>query len=373
MRSINTSLIALLPVAGLLFVGAGLLGVGTSRTWRWSLFVGLATGAYSSIFLATPLRGATSRSASRSTRRWPSGSRSAAQAGPRPPRRLPSRRRDRRRPRRRPATTPPPSDAVAVGADGDADRRRPATSTPAPAAEPPGAGPASSTPRPCRPQAPPLSARRRVGRASVTDRPARAAAPRRARLPDAGRAVQGHHPAAGRPGRPSRRCVDALADAARRRPGRPGRRGRGPRVHARRAGRRARSAPACVPVRKAGKLPPPTVRAATSWSTARPSSRCTRTRSPTGERVLLVDDVLATGGTAGGRRRPASAGPAATVVGARRAGRAGLPGRPGPAGRARPVDAAAHRVASAAPALRRSATAVVRARGASDLAVRSGP
>jgi len=35
MRSINTSLIALLPVGGLLFVGAGLLGVGTLKTWRW--------------------------------------------------------------------------------------------------------------------------------------------------------------------------------------------------------------------------------------------------------------------------------------------------------------------------------------------------
>jgi preprotein translocase subunit SecF len=55
MRSINTSLIALLPVAGLLFVGAGLLGVGTIKDLALVLFVGLATGAYSSIFLATPI------------------------------------------------------------------------------------------------------------------------------------------------------------------------------------------------------------------------------------------------------------------------------------------------------------------------------
>ncbi|GIJ74240.1 protein translocase subunit SecF [Virgisporangium ochraceum] len=54
MRSINTSLIALLPVAGLLFVGAGLLGVGTLKDLALVLFVGLATGAYSSMFLATP-------------------------------------------------------------------------------------------------------------------------------------------------------------------------------------------------------------------------------------------------------------------------------------------------------------------------------
>ncbi|SDX61938.1 protein translocase subunit secF [Modestobacter sp. DSM 44400] len=55
MRSINTSVIALLPVAGLLFVGAGLLGVGTLKDLALVLFVGLAAGAYSSIFLATPV------------------------------------------------------------------------------------------------------------------------------------------------------------------------------------------------------------------------------------------------------------------------------------------------------------------------------
>jgi preprotein translocase subunit SecF len=54
MRSINTTLISLLPVAGLLFVGAGLLGVGTLKDLALVLFVGLAAGAYSSLFLATP-------------------------------------------------------------------------------------------------------------------------------------------------------------------------------------------------------------------------------------------------------------------------------------------------------------------------------
>ncbi len=49
MRSINTSLIALLPVAGLLFVGAGVLGVGTIKDLALILFVGLASGAYSSL------------------------------------------------------------------------------------------------------------------------------------------------------------------------------------------------------------------------------------------------------------------------------------------------------------------------------------
>jgi preprotein translocase subunit SecF len=55
MRSINTSLIALLPVAGLLFVGVGVLGVGTIEDLALILFVGLASGAYSSLFLCTPI------------------------------------------------------------------------------------------------------------------------------------------------------------------------------------------------------------------------------------------------------------------------------------------------------------------------------
>ncbi|GLZ75439.1 protein-export membrane protein SecF [Actinorhabdospora filicis] len=55
MRSINTSLIGLLPVAGLLFVGVGILGVGTLKDLALVLFVGMLTGTYSSIFLATPV------------------------------------------------------------------------------------------------------------------------------------------------------------------------------------------------------------------------------------------------------------------------------------------------------------------------------
>jgi preprotein translocase subunit SecF len=55
MRSVNTTLVALLPVSGLLFVGAGLLGAGTLKDLSLALFVGLAGGAYSSIFLCTPL------------------------------------------------------------------------------------------------------------------------------------------------------------------------------------------------------------------------------------------------------------------------------------------------------------------------------
>ena len=53
-RSANTSLIALIPVGSILFVGAGLLGAGTLKDLSLALFIGLAVGTYSSIFLAPP-------------------------------------------------------------------------------------------------------------------------------------------------------------------------------------------------------------------------------------------------------------------------------------------------------------------------------
>ena len=55
MRSINTSIVALLPVASLLFVGTYVFGGLVLRDFALALFVGLLTGAYSSIFVATPL------------------------------------------------------------------------------------------------------------------------------------------------------------------------------------------------------------------------------------------------------------------------------------------------------------------------------
>lgn len=55
MRSINTVIIALLPIGSILFVGAGLLGAGTLKDLSLALFVGVAIGTYSSIFIATPL------------------------------------------------------------------------------------------------------------------------------------------------------------------------------------------------------------------------------------------------------------------------------------------------------------------------------
>jgi preprotein translocase subunit SecF len=54
-RSINTSVVALLPVGAILFIGAILLGAGTLKDLALALFVGIAAGTYSSIFIATPL------------------------------------------------------------------------------------------------------------------------------------------------------------------------------------------------------------------------------------------------------------------------------------------------------------------------------
>lgn len=54
-RSINTSIVAVLPVASILFVGAALLGAGTLRDIALALFVGTIVGTYSSIFLAAPV------------------------------------------------------------------------------------------------------------------------------------------------------------------------------------------------------------------------------------------------------------------------------------------------------------------------------
>ncbi|MGD0687112.1 MAG: protein translocase subunit SecF [Streptosporangiaceae bacterium] len=53
-RSINTSLIALLPVAAILVVGVGLLGSGELKDLALVLFIGMLSGTYSSIFIATP-------------------------------------------------------------------------------------------------------------------------------------------------------------------------------------------------------------------------------------------------------------------------------------------------------------------------------
>lgn len=55
MRSINTSLISLMPVASLMIVAVWILGVGTLKDLALVMMIGIMVGTYSSIFFATPL------------------------------------------------------------------------------------------------------------------------------------------------------------------------------------------------------------------------------------------------------------------------------------------------------------------------------
>ena len=54
-RSLNTTVIGVLPVTALLFAGAVVLGSGPLEDLGLALFVGMIAGAYSSVFIATPL------------------------------------------------------------------------------------------------------------------------------------------------------------------------------------------------------------------------------------------------------------------------------------------------------------------------------
>lgn len=60
-RSINTSLVAILPVLSVLVIGAQILGANTLQQFGFPLVIGLISGAYSSIFIAAPVPGAMRR------------------------------------------------------------------------------------------------------------------------------------------------------------------------------------------------------------------------------------------------------------------------------------------------------------------------
>ena len=135
MRSINTSIVALLPVASLLFVGTYVLGGLALRDFALALFVGLLTGAYSSIFVATPilawlkerepryraLRERARRRSGQGAGRRPGGARRARPRGGRARRRRGRRAaRRRRRRRRRRATTRTSADRRGAGGAGGA-------------------------------------------------------------------------------------------------------------------------------------------------------------------------------------------------------------------------------------------------------------
>jgi preprotein translocase subunit SecF len=69
MRSINTSLSSILPVISLLLVGSGLLGAVTLREFALALLIGMISGIYSSIFVATPSLAQLKSSVGRKARR----------------------------------------------------------------------------------------------------------------------------------------------------------------------------------------------------------------------------------------------------------------------------------------------------------------
>jgi len=55
MRSLNTSIVAILPIVSILVIGAGIMGATTLQDFGLALLIGLLTGAYSSIFIASPI------------------------------------------------------------------------------------------------------------------------------------------------------------------------------------------------------------------------------------------------------------------------------------------------------------------------------
>lgn len=57
MRSLNTTIAAVLPVLSLLILGSGVFGAVALQEFALALLVGMATGAYSSIYIATPILG----------------------------------------------------------------------------------------------------------------------------------------------------------------------------------------------------------------------------------------------------------------------------------------------------------------------------
>jgi preprotein translocase subunit SecF len=161
-RSINTSVVALLPVAAILFIGAGVLGAGELKDLALVLFVGMLSGTYSSICIATPvladlkereppyralakrvsLRSAGGRAAKRATAKATVGNGTAlAEAGP------------------------DPADDQEPPAAGDQAAGPPGPAEPVPAGRAPGRGSPQGGTRPGPRQQPrrPSSARRRPG------------------------------------------------------------------------------------------------------------------------------------------------------------------------------------------------------------------
>ena len=259
LRSINTTLASSLPVLSLLLIGAGLFGQVTLREFAIALLVGMLTGAYSSLFVASPMLGwLKARSPAFAGRhtgggdhlvgRRPAGRRHRrARRGPghlRPP---PPGHGDRRRgaptaERRRPRRRPPPS------------RRRPWRPSPPNACSPTRPGPARRR----------SADRLRAAAVDSAERQRPVVVERRSELtgrspPASVTSVhdRGFDGDAGEhDGRRRRRPVAALAGP------------RGPRLPRRRASRSGTS-------RRCSATPPPSGGPSTSWPPASATSRST--------------------------------------------------------------------------------------------------
>ena len=360
-------MIALLPVAAILFIGGGLLGAGELNDLALVLFIGMLSGTYSSICIATPVladlkerdpqykalakrvaqRASGTRAARRAAAKAPSGAVAGAGAGGhgcRPAldtdeRDLPDA--DVRRPgsgrRRRRAGRPGQGHG---GTGVPPGPRRPSRAAPA------------AAPEHLRGQAPPRrqeeaaldgGGQGAAGEGGPQRRAPRAGPPR---LRDIAELIQARvrdiadYP---QPGVMFKDITPLLADrrrarrgggraVQRARRGGQGGRDRGPRVHPGRAGRAASSGAGFVPVRKQGKLPGPTYAQSYDLEYGSATIEVHQDAFAPGERVLIVDDVLATGGTGAATR---GTGPQGGCRGrrARRDHGTELPRRAGPAAR----------------------------------------
>ena len=302
-RSINTSLAALLPVGAILYVGTFQLGSGPLKDLALALFVGMASGTYSSIFIATPLLAQLKmREPAMVTRRsgWRAGAPSRLRLRLGEPEPV-----DRGY---RPARQTGSPDGAAAADDGDEDEVVPAAavtrrpprvrSTPAgPSADEQYGGQAGPAAAPGPQQTrqalmAPDGAGQAAARLDLPD-------PRRPRLPAAGRDVQGHLTPARRPRGLRRRGRGTRGGGAGRSRAR-----RGHKV----AGIEARGfilgAPVAlslgvgfVPVRKAGKLPGAIFSQTYALEYGEATLEMHQDAFGPGDRVLVIDDVLATGGT----------------------------------------------------------------------------